>query len=129
VAVAACTACAPVSFAHVSQEDWRTSRQCHPGFVRVSVQTAVPAPAPAAQSPRRRRRPTGKRLWLYRLALLLALVPVVELISWLGLRLANPLVTFATLHDEQEQLAQSAIALDDRAEAVPGVDPQSADKP
>jgi hypothetical protein len=86
----------------------------------VSVQTAVraPAPAPAAQSPRRRRRPTGKRLWLYRLALLLALVPVVELISWLGLRLANPLVTFATLHDEQEQLAQSAIALDDRAEVV-----------
>jgi hypothetical protein len=55
---------------------------------------------------------------LFRLGLLIVLVPVVELISWLGLWIADPEATFAVLRDEQEQLAQSAIAFDGRAEVV-----------
>ena len=72
----------------------------------------------SSSQPRRGRGPTGKRLWLYRLTLLIVLIPLLELISWLGLRYVNPHTTFATLHDEQVQLAESAIAFEDRPEVV-----------
>jgi hypothetical protein len=82
----------------------------------VSDQPGVPVSA--SQSPGRRKGPTGKRLWLFRLALLIAVIPLVELISWVGLRWQDPQMTFATLHDDQEQLALSAIATEDRPEVA-----------
>ena len=76
------------------------------------------APASLSARPARppRRGPTGKKLWLYRLALLLILLPLLELISWVGLCVADPQVSFAGLHDDQEQLCASACA--DRPEVV-----------
>lgn len=70
------------------------------------------------QSPRRRKGPTGKRLWLFRGILLIALIPVLELISWVGLRLQNAGVTFERLHQLQEGLAYSATDSEDRPEVV-----------
>ena len=77
------------------------------------------APASPSARPARptRRGPTGKKLWLYRLALLLILLPLLELISWVGLRVADPEVSLASLRDDQEQLARASVALD-RPEVV-----------
>jgi hypothetical protein len=81
------------------------------------VNEPTPITIPGSQPPRRKG-PTGKRLWLYRLALLIALVPVIELISWIGLRSAIPHVTLDALREEQTQLANSAVAFDERPEVV-----------
>jgi len=83
----------------------------------VSASTSSTASLAARNVRSPRRGPTGKRLWFYRLALLIVLLPLLELISWVGLRVADPQVSLADLHDDQEQLARASVALD-RPEVV-----------
>jgi hypothetical protein len=70
------------------------------------------------RSPPRRKGPTGRRLWLFRGILLIVLIPVLELISWLGLRFENPGFSFQQFHQRQEHLAFAATDSEDRPEVV-----------
>jgi hypothetical protein len=59
-----------------------------------------------------------RKKWLFRLILLLILIPIIELISWLGLGLSQASFSFRTMYAFQRQTAETGVAPGTRGEVI-----------
>ena len=59
-----------------------------------------------------------RKKWTFRFILLLILIPIIELISWLGLRLSQRSFSFQTMYQFQRQTAETGVAPGTRGEVI-----------
>jgi hypothetical protein len=59
-----------------------------------------------------------RKKWAFRFLLVLVLIPIIELISWLGLRLSQPNFSFRTMYLFQNQTAETGVAPGTRGEVI-----------
>jgi hypothetical protein len=72
----------------------------------------------SSEKPVPARRISRRKKILFFVVLFALLIPVVELLSWIGLRLADPQFTFHLLYLAQNRLAESGAAVGDRTEVL-----------
>jgi len=77
-----------------------------------------PPAIPAQDLTRSSRAVSRRRLWIFRLTLLALLLPVIELISWFGLRLTDSRFTFSSMYQTQDHLAAVGFTEKDRGEVM-----------
>lgn len=85
---------------------------------RPILSSARPPGASGEEPTQSSRNLSRRKRWVFRLVLLAALLPIIELISWLGLRMTDSRFSFSSMYQTQDHLAAVGFTEKDRAEVM-----------